>query len=329
MAGFDRRRGRRCRRRGRAGASRTGASRSDIRWAWASIAATGSKGSREAVGGRRRGDELGDPLGACGRDGEGVEVRLGHQLGGEQRSGDVPAGRGAQQRRPEAGGTKDGRPPTRPDALRRRPGSGRPSSPAAEQGGGPAVVAVVPGLPGVALDEAEAARRSRPASRRRASGPRSSSVAQRCSEWPGGATQRGSGWAAKSAACSASERKPEMTIRAMPAARGRGGHPVEGGGDVGPHPLSLAVDERAAVAATAGHRRHASAGAGRGAAASATAEASTRGSVAAPRDPATTDGPDPHRGEGDGVGKADLQPRRRRRRSPSPPRAAATRARAR
>ena len=51
------------------------------------------------------------------------------------------------------------------------------------------VEAVVPGLPGVALDEAEAARRWRPASRRRRRGPRSSSVAQRCSEWPGGATQ--------------------------------------------------------------------------------------------------------------------------------------------
>ena len=50
-------------------------------------------------------------------------------------------------------------------------------------------------------------------------GPRSSSVAQRCSEWPGGATQRGSGWRAKSAACSASERYPETTTRSSSARR--------------------------------------------------------------------------------------------------------------
>ena len=39
------------------------------------------------------------------------------------------------------------------------------------------------------MDEAEAGARWRRASRRRRAGPRSSSVAQRCSEWPGGATQ--------------------------------------------------------------------------------------------------------------------------------------------
>src|SRR5205085_9151859 len=49
-------------------------------------------------------------------------------------------------------------------------------------------------------------------------GPRSSSVAHRCRECPGGATQVGSGWAANSAACSASERKPELTPRVSPAA---------------------------------------------------------------------------------------------------------------
>ena len=42
-------------------------------------------------------------------------------------------------------------------------------------------------------------------------------MAQRCSECPGGATQVGSGWAAKSAACSASERKPELTTSESPA----------------------------------------------------------------------------------------------------------------
>ena len=77
-------------------------------------------------------------------------------------------------------------------------------------------------------------------------------MAQRCSEWPGGATHFGSGWAAKSAACSASERKPELTIRSAPPRSGRR-HPVEGGGDVGSHPLPLPVDQRSAVAAAAGH----------------------------------------------------------------------------
>ncbi len=37
-------------------------------------------------------------------------------------------------------------------------------------------------------------------------GPRSSSVPRRCSDFPGGATMRGLGFAAKSFACSASER---------------------------------------------------------------------------------------------------------------------------
>ena len=45
-AGADRRRARRCRRRARARRRRTASSRSDIRWAWASIAASGSNGSR-------------------------------------------------------------------------------------------------------------------------------------------------------------------------------------------------------------------------------------------------------------------------------------------
>ena len=49
-------------------------------------------------------------------------------------------------------------------------------------------------------------------------GPRSSSVAQRCSEVPGGATQRGSGFCAQSSACSASERKPSLTSSETPSA---------------------------------------------------------------------------------------------------------------
>src|SRR6201994_3075157 len=49
------------------------------------------------------------------------------------------------------------------------------------------------------------------------SGPRSSSVAHRWREVPGGATHFGSGCAANSSACSASERKPETTISVMPS----------------------------------------------------------------------------------------------------------------
>lgn len=50
-----------------------------------------------------------------------------------------------------------------------------------------------------------------------AGGPMSSSVPQRCSERPGGATILGSGFAANSAACSASERNPELITRVTPA----------------------------------------------------------------------------------------------------------------
>jgi hypothetical protein len=50
-------------------------------------------------------------------------------------------------------------------------------------------------------------------------GPRSSSVAQRCSDRPGGATQVGSGWRSQSSACSASDRNPEVTTRVWPAPR--------------------------------------------------------------------------------------------------------------
>ena len=54
-----------------------------------------------AVGGSRH--ELGDAAGAGGRDREGVEVRLGEQLGGEQAGGDVAQRRGAQDWRAEGG----------------------------------------------------------------------------------------------------------------------------------------------------------------------------------------------------------------------------------
>ena len=60
-----------------------------------------------------------------------------------------------------------------------------------------------------------------------AGGPRSSSVPSRCSDLPGGATHFGSGWAANSSACSASLRKPLMTISAMPSRARGGGHAVE------------------------------------------------------------------------------------------------------
>lgn len=52
-----------------------------------------------------------------------------------------------------------------------------------------------------------------------AGGPRSSSVPSRWSDVPGRATQRGSGWAAKSRACSAFVRKPLTTSSRRPAPR--------------------------------------------------------------------------------------------------------------
>ena len=72
---------------------------------------------------------------------------------------------------------------------------------------------------------------------------------RRCSDRPGGATQRGSGWRANRTACSASERKPLVMMRSI-AVRARGAlHAVEGAGDVRPHALALAGRERAGVAA--------------------------------------------------------------------------------
>ena len=59
----------------------------------------------------------------------------------------------------------------------------------------------------------------------------------------------------RAAACSASERKPELTTSVTPARRAARGHPVERGGDVGAHRLPLPVGERARVAAAARHRR--------------------------------------------------------------------------
>jgi hypothetical protein len=67
------------------------------------------KGIAEAVGGRGPGHELGDALGACSRDGVGVEVGLGHQLGGEDPGGDVPTHRRALYRAAEAGGDEGGK----------------------------------------------------------------------------------------------------------------------------------------------------------------------------------------------------------------------------
>ena len=107
------------------------------------------------------------------------------------------------------------------------------------------VESVVPGLPGVALDEAEAAGvGGQPA----VGGLRARGRARWRSGAASGPAARpsvGSGWAAKSAACSASERKPELTTSVSPARGGRRGHAVEGRGDVGAHPLAVAVDERA------------------------------------------------------------------------------------
>ena len=77
------------------------------------------------------------PCAPAGDAGEGVEVRLGHQLGGEQGGGDVPVCGGPQQRRPEA---------RRDERGQARRSGGRAIAPTrsnrisglAEHGGGPA-----------------------------------------------------------------------------------------------------------------------------------------------------------------------------------------------
>ena len=77
----------------------------------------------------------------------------------------------------------------------------------------------------------------------------SSSVPNRCSEVPGGATQRGSGFCAHRIACSASERQARGDQQ-RDAIRGRRrGESVERLGDVGPHLLALALGERPGVLA--------------------------------------------------------------------------------
>ena len=139
---------------------------------------------REPVGARGRRHELGDPLRAGRRDRERVEVRLCHQLGGEQCRGYVPAARGGGDRVAIADrdeGRKAGARPTPPSAL---PVDAATRSPSAEHGVGSSVEAEVPRLPCVALHEAEPACVRRQPRRRRRAGPRSSSVAQRCSERP-------------------------------------------------------------------------------------------------------------------------------------------------
>ena len=123
-----------------------------MRCAWASIEASASSGSCRPIDCAVAGMNCAIPLGARARDRERVEVRLGHELRGQQRRGDVPALRGAGERLGVGAParTTAGLAPSRrlaPRALR------------AEADGGRARVqreAVVPRLPRVALDEVKA-----------------------------------------------------------------------------------------------------------------------------------------------------------------------------
>ncbi len=117
-------------------------------------------------------------------------------------------------------------------------------------------VAVVPGLPCVAPDEAEAAVvRLQPARRRRAGRGRA--------RWRSGAGwcpagRPTSGWGLRQTAWPArrrSERRWRSTGTARPRAGG-GGHAVEGQRDVGPHRLAHPVSQRAVVAAARAEGRH-------------------------------------------------------------------------
>jgi len=148
-----RRRGRRCSRRWASSGEPSWWIRSDIRWAWASIAATGVEGVVEPVGGRQvPGMNWAMPWAPAGDNGEGVEVRLRHQLRRQQRGGDVPVRSGVGQGRPEAG---------RDECRQGRAGSGALSHPHPPISPSPrlrarwrtSVEAIVPGLPGVPLTD--------------------------------------------------------------------------------------------------------------------------------------------------------------------------------
>ncbi len=210
----------------------------------------------EPVGGRGRRHELRDPLRTGRRSRVRVEVRFSEELGGEQRSGDVPARRRAEERL--SVGARDerrqpliapalavglGQSPVLADPLPRRRARRRP-------GGEP----VMPRLPAVALREAEA----RGVRRQPAVGGGGTEV-----ELGPAAVQRCAG---RRDPTRVGMLVPEGLLLGVGAERrvddqgdavsGRGrGHPVERRGHVGAHRLALAVGQRPRVAAAARHRR--------------------------------------------------------------------------
>ena len=120
-------------------------------------------------------------------------------------------------------------------------------------------VAVVPRLPAVPAARSRTGPRSRPATRRRDGGPRSSSVANRCRLRPGGAPTSGPGeprtaGPARRPAVAGDNQQGDAV-----SPRGRGEAVERRATWSG---LALAVGERTGVAAAAGLRRHAQGGAG-------------------------------------------------------------------
>ena len=215
----------------------------------------GVEGVVQAVCGRGTGHELGDPLGAGRGDGERVEVRLRHQLCRQEARGNVPARRGAHDRRPEA---------PRDEAWEaggpgRAPVSGLTGEAGALSGGRAgrraALVAEVPRLPGVALDEAESGRMGR---QPRVGGGRSQVELGRAAmkRLTRGRDPAGIGMLGEEPRLLGVGAVGGVDHQPDPGPARRPGEPVEGERDVEPHRLALPVGEWARVAAAAGRGRH-------------------------------------------------------------------------
>ncbi len=125
----------------------------------------------------------------------------------------------------------------------------RRDSPAAEHGAGPAVEPVVPRLPASSAARSRTGARWPRASRRRRTGRGRARSRSGAGTAPAAPPRSGRGAPRTARACSASERKPELTTSAWPAARAAGAIWSNARRDVGPHALAVPVDERPAVSA--------------------------------------------------------------------------------
>ena len=203
--------GPRCRRRAPGRHRRTGRRRSDIRWAWASIATSGSNGSARPYEAAVAGMNCAMPLAPAGETASGLKLDSARSCAARTLAGtfqrDEARAIGARKR----AGTNEGRPAWEP--CRRLP-AGRHAISGSGARRRSADVAVVPCLPRVALDEAEALR----VRRQPAIGARRPEV-----ELGAAAMERGARTGdhprvrvrgAKSAACSASERNAELMASA-------------------------------------------------------------------------------------------------------------------